>query len=172
MDLIFLLDFSPIKPDLGLLLWTSIIFGLFWLLIGKTAFKPISNALKTRESDIQSALDEAKKAKEEMANMKAENERIIADAREERNKIIKEAKDMKNNIVTEAKDQAKAEASKIVSTAQADIENQKRAAVTEMKNSAGIMALEIAEKVIKKELKGKAEHEEYVGKLVQDFNLN
>jgi len=170
--LIFLLDFNPIKPDLGLILWTTLFFLGFWFLIGRSAFRPIANALKTRENDIQDALDEAKKAKEEMANMKAENERIIADAREERNKIIKEAKEMKNNIVNEAKDQAKTEANKIVTTAKTDIENQKRAAITDMKNSAGIMALEIAEKVIKKELKGKAEHEDYVSQLVQDFNLN
>ncbi len=170
--LIFLLDFNPIKPDLGLILWTTIFFLGFWWLIGRSAFSPIARALKSREDDIQGALDEAKKAKEEMANMKAENERILADAREERSKILKEAKDMKNHIVTEAKDQAKAEANKIVSTAKVEIDNQKRAAITEVKNSAGIMALEIAEKVIKKELKGKAEHEDYVNKLVDGFNLN
>ncbi len=170
--LIFLLDFNPIKPDLGLILWTTIFFLGFWFLIGRSAFRPITNALKTREDDIQSALDEAKKAKEEMANMKAENERILADAREERSKILKEAKDMKNNIVNEAKDQAKVEATKIVTTAKTEIENQKRAAITEVKNSAGLMALEIAEKVIKKELKGKPEHEDYVNKLVDGFNLN
>ena len=78
---------------------------------------------------------------------------------------------MKNKIVTDAKDQAKEEATKIVTTAKTDIENQKRAAITEVKNSAGLMALEIAEKVIKKELKGKPEHEEYVNKLVDGFNL-
>jgi len=170
--LIFLLDFNPIKPDLGLILWTSIFFLGFWFLIGRSAFRPIASALKTREDDIQSALDEAKKAKIEMANMKAENERIIADAREERSKILKEAKDMKNQIVNDAKDQAKLEANKIAKTAKIDIANQKKAAITEVKNSAGIMALEIAEKVIKKELKGKSEHEDFVNKLVDGFNLN
>ena len=88
MSWIVLLDFSPIKPDLGLLLWTTLIFSLFWFLISKAAFKPITNALKSREDDIQSALDEAKKAREEMAKMKAENEALLAQAREERAQIL------------------------------------------------------------------------------------
>jgi len=173
MNLIFLSSsFAPFQPTPGLALWSLIIFLLFWALMSKFAFRPIADALDKRNGDIQSALDEARKAKLEMANMKAENERILGDAREERSKILNDAKDMKNKIVTEAKEQAKLEANKIATNAKIDIENQKKAAIVEVKNNAGMMALEIAEKVIKKELKGKSEHETFVNKLVNDFNLN
>lgn len=170
--MIYLADFSVIKPDVGLFFWTVIFFAIFWFLMSKFAFKPIANALKKREHDIQEALDEAKRAKEEMSNLKAENEKLLAEARAEKASILKEANDIKNEIVTEAKVKAKSEAQKIVTSAKEEIDNQKKAAITEVKNSVGMMAIEIAEKVIKKELKGNSEHESFVSKLVDDIKLN
>ena len=167
-----LMDFNPIKPDLGLIVWTTGIFALFWILIGRSAFKPIANALKKREEDIQSALDEAKKAKEDMSNLKAANEKLLAEAREERAKMLKEAKETKNKMIADAKQAAKDEASKIMSQASLDIENQKKAAMMEVKNEIGAIALSIAEKVIKKQLAGDSEQESYVNSLVNDVNLN
>ena len=73
----YLLEFNPIKPDIGLIFWTSIIFLLFWFVIGRFAFRPIASALRKRESDIQDALDMATRAKEEMAVLKAENDKIL-----------------------------------------------------------------------------------------------
>jgi F-type H+-transporting ATPase subunit b len=140
--------------------------------MAKFAFKPIAQALAKRENYIQDAIDQAKKAREEMANMKSENEKLLAQAREERAKILQEAKDIKNQMITEAKDKAKEEASKIVSNAMNDIENQKKAAIAEVKNELGNIALSIAEKVIRKELKGNAEQESYVNTLVKEINLN
>ena len=172
MNLIVLLDFTPIKPDLGLILWTTIFFCLFWWLIGKNAFRPIKDALKSREESIQGALDEAKKAKEEMAKMKAENEALLAQAREERAQILKEAKEAKNTIIGEAKDTAKLEAQKIVGNAKVEIDNQKNAAMIEVKNKVGMMAIEIAEKVMKRELKGSSEHQTYVNDLVKEIELS
>lgn len=167
-----LADFSVIKPDPGLIFWTSVIFLLFWFIVGKFGFRPIANALKKREDDIQSALDQAKSAKEEMANMKAENEALLAKAREERAVMLKEAKDTKNEIIAEAKNKAKEEAQKIANTAMVEIENQKKAAMVEVKNKVGVMALDIAEKVLKKELKGNSEHESFVNTLVDEIKLN
>lgn len=169
---ITLLDFSPIKPDLGLILWTSVIFLLFWYVLGKMAFGPIASALKDRETTIQGALDEAKKAKEEMSNLKAENEKLLVEAREERAQMLREAKDSGTKIVNDAKEKAKSEAQKIMTDANLEIENQKNAALTEVKNKVGIMALDIAEKVLKKELKGNPEQEGFVNKLVDEINLN
>ena len=90
----YLISFDPIKPDLGLILWTTLIFVLFWLIIGKFSFKPIAEALKKRSTDIQDALDEAGKARAEMQNLNAENEKLLADARTERAKLMKVASDM------------------------------------------------------------------------------
>ncbi len=166
------MDFSVIKPDLGAIFWATLIFGLFWFLIGKTAFGPITKALKKRESDIQGALDEAKQAKQEMSNLKAENEKLLVQAREERSKLLQEAKETKAQIITDAKDAAKQEASKILNLASQDIQNQKKAAMMEVKNEIGALALGIAEKVIRKELKGNSEQETFVSGLVDNINLN
>lgn len=168
----FLLNFTPFQPTPGLAIWSLLIFILFWIIMGKFAFKPIAQALAKRENDIQDALDQAKKAREEMANMKSENEKLLAQAREERSKILQEAKEIKNQIITEAREKAKEEASKIATNAMRDIENQKNAAITEVKNEIGNMAISIAEKVIRKELKGNAEQETFVNTLVKDLHLN
>jgi len=170
--LITLLSFTPFQPSPGLAIWSLLIFVGFWLIMGKLAFKPMANALLKREGDIQDALDSAKKAKEEMANLNAENEKLLVQAREERSKLLAEAKETKNSIINDAKEKAKEEASKIVNAAKADIDNQKRAAMAEVKKEVGAMALGIAEKVIKKELAGNTEQENFVSSLVKDLNLN
>lgn len=168
----FLADFNVIKPDFGLLFWTTIFFLLFWLLIGKFAFKPIVESLKKRTSDIQDALDEAKKAKEEMQALNSKNEELIKEAQAQRATIIKEAKAAKDSMINDAKVKAKEEANRIVSTAKAEIEAQKKAALTEVKNEVGQMALTIAEKVIRKELQGNADQESFVNQLVGEIKLN
>ena len=170
--MIILLSFTPFQPTPGLAIWSLLIFLLFWIIMGKFAFKPIAQALAKREDDIQHAIDQAKLAREEMANMKSENVKLLAQAREERSKILQEAKDIKNQIIHEAKEKAKEEASKIVTNAMADIDNKSKAAIAQIKNEIGGMALSIAEKVIRKELKGNNDQENFVNELVKDLNLN
>jgi len=170
--MLFLADFSVIKPDFGLFFWSCLIFILFWVVIGKFAFKPIANALLKRENDIQKALDEASKAREEMAKMKSENEALLNQAREERSQMLKEAKETKDAIIKEAKQGAKDEASKILTNASIEIENQKKSAIAEVKNQAGLMAIDITERLVKQELKDKASQEQLVQKLVSEFNLS
>lgn len=169
--MIVLADFNVIRPDFGLIFWTTIIFGLFWFLIGKFAFKPIAEALKSREDDIQSALDESKKAREEMAALKSQNEALLAEAQAERGKILKEAKETKESIIKEAKEGAKTEASKILANAKVEIENQRKKAVTEIKNQAGTMAVEIAEQLLRSELADQNRQQELVNKLVNEIDI-
>ncbi len=170
--MIFLADFSVIKPDVGLLFWTTIIFFLFYFLMSKFAFGPITDSLKKRESDIQDALDEAKKAKEEMASLNARNEELIKEAQAERALILKEAKTVKETIINDAKVKAKEDANRIVSSARMEIEGQKKAALLEVKNKVGQMALDIAEKVIRKDLKANPEQVGLVNKLVEEIKMN
>ena len=166
------LDFSPIKPDVGLFLWTTIIFLLFWFFVGRFAFRPIKDALKKRENDIQDALDQAEKAKAEMANLKAENDKILAQAREERSAILREAKETKDSIIKEAREGAKTEANKILASAKMEIDNQKQAAITEVKNMTGQMAIQIAEKVLRNDLSDASKQDALVGNLMDELNLN
>lgn len=172
MDVLFLAEFTVIRPEPGTIFWTTIIFGLFWFLMSRFAFKPIAAALKSRESEIQHALDEAKRAREEMANLTAENEALMAKAQEERSAILREAKEAKDSIINEAKEKAKEEAQKIVANAKEDIENQKKAAMVDLKNQIGNISIEIAQKVLGRELSGGTEQEQFVKDLVEKSNFN
>ncbi|RLD21772.1 MAG: ATP synthase F0 subunit B [Bacteroidetes bacterium] len=168
----YLLDFNPILPDVGLLFWSTITFLLFWLIVGKFAFRPIAGALSQREHDIQDALDLAKQAREEMAALKSDNDRIIGEAREEQARILKEAKESGNKIIAESKDKARDEAHKIVTNARLEIDSQAKHAITEVKNQVGKMALDIAEQVLRKELSSDKAQQDYVDLLVKEIKLN
>jgi F-type H+-transporting ATPase subunit b len=170
--MLFLADFNVIKPDFGLFFWSVIIFLLFWLIIGRFAFRPIAQALKKREDDIQNALDEAVKARDEMSKMQAQNEALLAEAREERTKMLREAKETKEAIIKEAKAGAKEEANKILLNAQQEIENQKKQAIAAVKKEAGLMVIDITERLLKEELKDRESKQQLATKLVNEINLS
>ena len=159
-------------PEPGLLIWTTIIFAIFWFLMSRFAFKPIAESLKKREHDIQDALDQAKKAREEMSHLQAENEKLLAQAREERAQILKEAKEAKEEIIADAKERANAEYKRKVESALHDIENHKNAAMVELKNKSGQLAIEIAEKVLHRELGNKSDQENFAKNLVDEIKLS
>ena len=169
---LFLVDFSVLVPDPGLIFWTSLVFIVVYFLLSRVALKPIQSALKDRENSIQESLDEAKKAREEMKNLKAENEALIKQAQEERTLILREAKEMKDNIINEAKEKAKEEAQRIVASAKNDIENKRLEMMTNVKNQMGLFAVEIAEKLTRKEIAGKADNEKLVNSLIDEIKLN
>ena len=172
LSVLLLGDFSVIRPEPGLLFWSTVIFLLFWFLMSRFAFKPITEALKKRETDIQDALDQAKKAREDMANLQAEHTKLLVQAREERSVILKEAKEAKEQILSEAKERANQEYKNKLDSAIADINNQKMAAMVDLKNQVGKMGLEIASKILKKELAGNPEQVAYSKTLADDMKLN
>jgi len=172
METLFLGGFSVFRPDPGMIFWALVFFLTFWFMISKLAFKPIANALRTREQSIQDALDEAKRARAEVQNMKSENEKLLAQAAQERAMILKEAKEMKEQIVSEAQDKAKEEAQKIIASAKIEIDSQKNAAIAEVRNNVGGLAIEIAEQVLRKQLGSDAEQKSFVQKLVDNAKLN
>lgn len=168
-----LLEVNPlVMPDLGLVIWTTLAFLILLFLLGKFAWKPIMTAISERESGIAESLAMADRVKAEMAQMQNENETLMAKAREERAAILKEAKDTKDKMISEAKDQAKVEANKIMVDAQQAINNQKMAALTEVKNVVGKLVLEVSEKVLRRELSNKPEQEQYIMKLAGEVSLN
>jgi F-type H+-transporting ATPase subunit b len=128
--------------------------------------------LKEREEGIATALQSAEKAKAEMAQLTADNQRILNEAKEEKSKILKEARDTFDKIVGEASEKAKAEASRLLAEAKRDIDNQKNAAMIEIKNQIGNLATEVAEKMIRKELKKDGEQMSYMNQLVNEIKLN
>jgi len=161
-----------LNPDPGLIIWTLIAFGTVFLILKKYAWKPILNALDERENSIAQSLSQAEKARQEMANLKADNEKILAEAKEERGAILKEGREASDKIVHEAKEKAKEEAHKILANAKAEIENQKMAALTDVKNKVGLLAIELSQRILKRELKEKQAHDAFVKDLVDEMKLN
>jgi F-type H+-transporting ATPase subunit b len=169
----FFLDLDPlVKPDLGLVIWMTVTFFIVMFVLGKYAWKPILKAVKTREDNIDNAISQAAKVQAEMAQLKNDNETLLQKAREERATMLKEAKDTKDKMINEAKDVAKVEANKIIADAQAAINHQKMAALTDIKNQVGNLVVEVSEKVLRKELGNKAEQENYIKQLAGEVKLN
>ncbi|MEY5047091.1 MAG: hypothetical protein RLZZ175_450 [Bacteroidota bacterium] len=161
-----------ITPALGLIFWTSLTFIGLLLILSKFAWKPILAALKERESSIENALKAAEAAKLQMSQLQAENEKLLAEARAERDSILKAANAASVQIIEEAKVKAEKEGSKLLESAKAAINTEKKAALTEIKSLAGSISVEIAEKLIKRELKDQAAQDEFVKSCIKELNLN
>jgi F-type H+-transporting ATPase subunit b len=168
-----LLEINPlVLPDIGLVFWSTIAFLILLIVLGKFAWKPIMKAIGEREQGIADSIASAEKIKLEMAQLKNENESLLAKAREERAILLKEAKETKDKMINEAKDQAKEAAAKIIADAQASINQQKMAAITDLKNQVGKLVIEVSEKVLRKELSNKQDQENYIKQLAQEAKLN
>ena len=139
-----------IHPE-SLSFWTLIVFVCLLLLLRAFAWKPILKALKERETSINNALEAADEAKKEMANLKADNEKLLAEARQERDAILKEAREIKERIVSQAKEEAHQEGAKLIAHAKTSIENEKKMAIAEIKQQIATLSLDIAKKVLTKE---------------------
>jgi F-type H+-transporting ATPase subunit b len=163
---------SLLTPHLGFFIWTLVAFVIVLFLLKKFAWKPILKSLNERESNISTAIASAEKVKAEMAQLQSENENLLAKAREERGQMLKEARETKDKIINEAKEQAKTEANKIIAEAQAAINAQKMAALTDVKNQVGKLVIEVSEKVLRKELVNKEAQEAHIKGLVDGVKLN
>ena len=161
-----------VKPAIGLIFWLCLTFGLVLFILRKFAWKPILNALSEREKNMQEALDTARKAKEEMASLKSDNERLIQEARAERDQMLREARDTKDAIISESKSKAQSEANKIMASARETINTEKLAAITELKNQVASMSIEIAEKILRHELSNDEKQKALVQNLIKDISLN
>jgi F-type H+-transporting ATPase subunit b len=161
-----------LTPGSGLIIWQLIIFVALVILLGTLAWKPILQSLKEREVSIQSALDSAEKAKQEMASLKADNEKLLKEAREERDKILKEAREAASRLHDQAQQDAKKTADKIIDDARSVIQSEKAAALTEVKTQVAMFSLEIAEKLVKKNLSSDAAQKDLIQGYIKDIKLN
>jgi F-type H+-transporting ATPase subunit b len=161
-----------VTPSIGLVLWTTVAFAVVFFVLTKYAWKPIMKAIHTRENNIDEAISKAEKVKIEMAQMQNENEQLLVKAREERALMLKDAKETKDKMIAEAKDIAKNEAAKIIADAQQAINAQKMAALTDVKNQVGNLVIEVSEKILRRELSNKSEHEAHIKQLTENVKLN
>ncbi|MBX2931471.1 MAG: F0F1 ATP synthase subunit B [Chitinophagaceae bacterium] len=168
-----LLEINPLAlPDIGLLFWNIVAFIVLFFILKSMAWKPILKAIKAREEGIDEALSKAEKVKTEMAQMASENEALLQKAREERAVLIKDAKEQSDKMIADAKDKAKTEYDRIVADAQIAINQQKNAALVDVKNQVGALVIEISEQILKRELSNKAEQENYIKQLAEEIKLN
>jgi F-type H+-transporting ATPase subunit b len=161
-----------LKPELGLWLWTLLAFLVVLFILKKYAWTPIINSLNEREKSIAESIEIAERVKAEMAQLQSENETLLAKAREERSEMLREAKVTKDKIVHDAKEQAKEEANKIMAELQQSINNRKIAAINDLKSQMGVLVVEMAEKVLQRELSDKASQEKYIKEMADASILN
>ncbi len=161
-----------LTPSIGNIFWTAVVFLLLVLLLRAFAWKPILDAVGTRENNIQDAINQAIIAKKEMESLKADNERILREAKIERDGILKEARDIKERIVAEARDAAKIEGDKLIEAARHSIAAEKNAAMADIKNQIGTLSVNIAESILKQKLDNNEAQNELVQNYLNKSNLN
>jgi F-type H+-transporting ATPase subunit b len=163
---------SLINPGFGLVIWMAISLLIVLFILKKYAWKPIMNALKEREDTIEDSLRAADKARDEMKDLKLDNEKLLRDAKDERDALLREARIIKEKIIEEAKDRAGVEANNIVERAKQRIEYEKKAALVEIKNTIATTSIEIAEKILREEFKDKMKQAAYVESMLKETRLN
>ena len=161
-----------VNPGIGLIVWMTLAFLAILYILGKYAWKPIMKALKERESTIYDALNSAERAKEEMQKMKFSNEELLQEAKNERDAILAAARKIKESIIEESKQKASEEADRIIMSAKESIENEKMAAITDLKDQLAELSLEVAKKILQRELSEPEKQEEYIKALIKDVKFN
>lgn len=161
-----------VTPEFGLIFWTLITFLALLFILKKFAWKPILGAVSEREQGIRDALASAVEARKEMENLQADNERILKEARVEREAMLKEARELKNKMIDDAKQDAKLEAGKLITQAQAAIEAEKKAAISDLRSQVAKISISIAEKVVREELSNTERQEKLVESMLDNTTLN
>jgi F-type H+-transporting ATPase subunit b len=161
-----------LTPDFGLFLWTLVAFLTVFFILRKFAWKPILGMLGEREKGIAESIATAERVRKEMSELQAENEKLLIQARAERSAMLKEAKEEQERIIAEAKEKTRAITDKMMAEARQQIENQKMAALTEVKNEIGNLAVEVAEKILRKQLAKPEDQDNFVSLLTEEIKLN
>jgi F-type H+-transporting ATPase subunit b len=161
-----------VTPDIGLIFWTTVSFAILYFILAKFAWKPILGAVNEREKSIKDALSAAEMAKEEMASLKADNEKILNEAKLQRESLLKEAREIRSRIIADAESEATEKANKLIESAKTAIENEKSVAMKELNNTVVDLSLNIAEKLLSKELDNKEKQQENIQEILENTKLN
>lgn len=161
-----------INPGIGLIFWMTLSFSILVFILLKYIWPAILTALHQREEHISQSLDAAKKAHEEMQLLKADNEALLQEARQERQKILNEARNMQKSIVDEARGKAESEAERIITSAKSQIREEQKQAIAELRRDIGNLSIDIAEKILKKELSPDNKQQEVINQFIKEIELN
>jgi F-type H+-transporting ATPase subunit b len=161
-----------LKVEYGTVFWATVSFLIVLFILKKFAWGPIVKSLEERTQSIENALNEAERVRKEIANLKAGNEDLLRQARDERDTILLEAKQVKDNIISEAREKAQEDADRIMTSARAEIENRKKAAMVELKNYVATLSIDIAETLVKDKLTDAEKQKALNSKLISEMSSN
>ena len=161
-----------VNPGIGLIFWMLVSFSLVMYILAKYAWKPIMKGIHQREETIEKALEAANEAKKEMLQLKAGNEQLLREAKDERDALLRDARKVRESIIEEARTKAAEESARILENARENIQYEKMAAINDLKNQIASISIEIAEKLIGKELENKKQQQELTEKLLKDVKIN
>jgi F-type H+-transporting ATPase subunit b len=162
---------SLTTPAIGTIFWTTFIFGLFFIILKKFAWKPILEAVKAREESIKGSLESAEKAREDMLKLQSDNAAILKKAREEREVILKEARDARDLIMNEAKNKASEEGARLIEKARVGIEQEKQKALSEIRQQVAVLSVDIASKILGEKLKESEEQNKMISGFIKDIDF-
>lgn len=157
-------------PDSGLLFWMTIIFAIVFFILAKFGFPIITGMVDKRAKRIDEAIAAARKAEESLAGLAREQERLLSEARTEQARILQEAAVQRDNMIVQAQEQAREEAKKIMDEAKARIQEEKEAALRDVRKEVALLSVTIAEKVVRKELSTDKGQMELIDRMIDDLS--
>jgi len=160
-----------VTPQLGLLVWPAVAFLLLLVVLRQYAWKPILASVNERDAHIRQALEAATEAREAMVRLQADNDKLMAQARVEREQLLSEAKKTRDHLLSEAKTKAEEEARRLLDLARQDIANERKAAMTEVRNLVANLSVDVAEKLLRKELEKSETQQAYLQEQLKDLHL-
>jgi len=161
-----------ITPDYGTIFWMVLVFGIIYVILRKFAWGPVLKMIKEREESISNALQSASEAQDGLTQLKAEHEKMIQEAHVEREQLIAEARQIREQLINKAREEAAQETAKIFENAQRQIESEKNAAISEIKQQVASLSVDIAEKILKQELSDRSQQEKLIKEQLSDLKLN
>ena len=170
------MDFSKLPailtPDLGLLFWMLLAFAVVFFVLAKYGFPAITNMVEERKKYIDESLKKAHEASERLENIKQEGEAILQEAREKQAQILKEAAETRDAIVEKAQEKARAEGARLLDDAKAAIEQEKKAAIADIRKQVATLSVEIAGKILKQNLKDDKSQMDLIDRMLDDVSAN
>lgn len=160
-----------LQPGIGLLFWTTVIFAIVLFILGKWGWPVIIKEIRKREEYISNALSSAEKARKQVEQLQADNERLLLQAKDERDKILSEAGKVKDKILEEARLAAEKESEKILSRTKETILMEKNRAIEDLRKQVASFSIEIAQKILQEELSNKERNEQIISKEMEKMNF-
>lgn len=161
-----------VSPDYGTIFWMVLAFTAVLLVLRKFAWGPLLKMLKEREESIDKALQSASEAREGLSRLKSEHDKMIQEAHIERDKLIAEARQIREQLIAKARDEAAQENARLLEHARRQIDSEKLAAITEIRQQVATLSVDIAEKILRKELADRAKQESLIKEQLNDLKLN